>query len=456
MRADEFEKKIRDKMGGFELVPGGEVWEQVSARISKEKRKRRVLVYWLLFGVAVLTGATGLWFIKDDSHEKIAINETVDAPQADSYKVKLKTDNSLQKLNAIKTKEEARNITYFKKSDVKDVVGGQAKKLFKPGINTAKMLVENPQIVRADENNKVYKEEEYAQKPLPLHRFYNPAVRPTNDYYAMKDKIAGKKDVHKDTMTKAVVEKNIDERGKANNKWSVGFTVYSGISNNVSGLPLFENKNYTQDYLYSPVPNEYTGNYSTIALNNFRSSFSFGFGFFVKKHLAKKTRLSAGLDYHLYKAKSAVGSKVNQQRTFYDSLLEKSTVVNEYHTVGNSTTYWNQYHLLKLPVNVEYQLNGNQNKPLIILAGISPGYMFSSNALYANPSVNVFYVDKQKFNRFQLSMQAGLSLPIVSFSGYLVSGGPVLEYTLTNVSKTYDNRDQHLVFTGIKANIIFK
>ncbi|MEJ7679192.1 MAG: hypothetical protein WKG06_15325 [Segetibacter sp.] len=37
MQADEFEKKIQNKMEGFELVPDSEVWKQVSVKIEKEK-----------------------------------------------------------------------------------------------------------------------------------------------------------------------------------------------------------------------------------------------------------------------------------------------------------------------------------------------------------------------------------------------------------------------------------
>lgn len=42
MQADEFEKKIQDKMEGFELVPDNEVWKQVANRIAKEKRNEEL------------------------------------------------------------------------------------------------------------------------------------------------------------------------------------------------------------------------------------------------------------------------------------------------------------------------------------------------------------------------------------------------------------------------------
>jgi hypothetical protein len=150
-----------------------------------------------------------------------------------------------------------------------------------------------------------------------------------------------------------------------------------------------------------------------------------------------------------------VGRKVNQQRSFYDSSEEKALSVNGFYTVGNSVTYSNKYQLLELPINMALQLNKNQGKPLLISAGISPGLLLSSNALYANPSANVYYVDKEKFHHFQVSVQSGLMFPVSGSTKYFVSAGPTVQYGFTNVTKAAD-AGQHLFFTGLKANIILK
>ena len=91
----------------------------------------------------------------------------------------------------------------------------------------------------------------------------------------------------------------------------------------------------------------------------------------------------------------------------------------------------------------------------MVSAGISPGYMVSSNALYANPSANVYYVDKQKFRRFQFAAQTGFMFTITSLSKSLLSAGPVVQYGFTNATKAAGN-DQHLFFTGLKANVVLK
>ncbi|HKG67701.1 MAG TPA: outer membrane beta-barrel protein, partial [Segetibacter sp.] len=269
----------------------------------------------------------------------------------------------------------------------------------------------------------------------------------------LEKRIDGKTDFRKDASANSIV-KEIRAKKYANKKWNFGFSVYSGISDNVSDLPLLEN--YIQDYSASPGLSQGGNNYYLNTSNKFESRFSFGLGIFLEKKLSKKISLAAGADYHLYKAKSTVGNRVRSSTILYDSILQAATRLNEYYDFGNSVTYINKYHLVELPINLGYQINKNQEQPLIISAGLSPGYLISSNALYTNPSANVYYVDKKKFNRFQLFAQMGLSFPIIGSLKYLLSGGPVIQYGFTSVAKAVSGIDQHLFFTGINANFILK
>ena len=68
MQADEFEKNIQNKMEGFGLVPNSEVWNQVSIRIEKEKKKRKLVFFWLSMGLVLLAGTSALLFINNDNN----------------------------------------------------------------------------------------------------------------------------------------------------------------------------------------------------------------------------------------------------------------------------------------------------------------------------------------------------------------------------------------------------
>ncbi|MEJ7679190.1 MAG: hypothetical protein WKG06_15315 [Segetibacter sp.] len=325
----------------------------------------------------------------------------------------------------------------------------------------AKVIDKKPALLTKKEDDKFYNEEKYMKTDLPSHKYYNPdAATAKVDSTLQSSGGNGKKNFEKDTSTNTIAKEIINK--KTNKKWNFGFTVYSGISDNLSGLPLLD-KVYVENLRYPSgqmlAGNYYSGNtsyYYVNIFNNFKSAFSFGLGIFVKKQFSKKISLSGGMDFHSYKAKSVVGSKVSQQRNFYDSSVQKTTLVNGFYTIGNSVKYSNKYQLLELPINIALQLNKNQKRPLLIFAGISPGYLLSSNALYANPSANVYYVDKEKFNYFQFSAQSGLLFPISGSYKYLLSAGPVVQYGFTNATKAVTGTNQHLFFTGLKANIIFK
>ncbi len=456
MQADEFEKKIQNKMEGFELVPDGEVWKQVSVKIEKEKKQRRVVLYWVCTGFAFLLGTSVWWFINNGNTEKLVIIEANNnVKKGENYKIQQNINSSAQGLYKMKKAGSARSIAFLKKANLKKASRVERKTNALSRIIYAQVTDKKPALP-GKEDNKVYKEEKYMKTDLPPHKYYRPDAAIADaalQNSGKNEKTNFKKDTSANTITKETIDK------KTNKKWNFGFTVYSGISDNLSGLPLL-NKSYAQEYFTSP--NSYPGgsynsggNYIN-SFSNFKSSFSYGLGILLKKQFSKKISLSGGLDFHSYTAKSVVGSRVNEQRNFYDSLSRMATSVNSFFTVGNSVKYSNKYQLLELPVNIVLQLNKNQKKPLVILGGISPGYLLSSNALHANPSANVYYAAKEKFHHFQLSAQSGLLFPISVSHKYLLSAGPAVQYGFTNVANGVAASSQHLFFTGLKANIVFK
>ena len=525
MQADEFEKKIQNKMEEFGLVPGSEVWKQVSIRIEKEKKKRRALLFLLFTGFVLLSGTSILWLINNENNKKPVTNYVnSNTSKREDYKIKKTLPNSSNNINKISKAQTRKGAAYFKKDDIKHVLNPSIKKdnqekvtntavagnvlkkenkmkkaltnssfnidevdkprtkkdeayirkddikhaVKRPIENDNKKKITNTAIANNElnvsskkANSNIYHKEKSISRSLPVHKFYNPNATFTKAEGTLRNEIAdGQTPFKKEASSGTIAEQKVQLKGKINKKFNFGFTVYSGISNNLSGIPIIE-KSYAQNYTSSPtaISGGYNsgGSYRYInTLSNFSSGLSFGLGFFVQKQFAKRLSVSAGAEFHSYSAKSAVGSKVNLQKTFYDSLIQKATSVNSYYTIGNSSKYSNKYQLIELPLNFWYQLNKDQKKPLLVVAGVSPGYMAGTNALYANPFANTYYVDKEIFHHFQFSSQAGFSFPIIASSRYLLSAGPVIQYGFTNTAKATTGTSQHLFFTGIKANIILR
>lgn len=462
MQADEFEKKIQHKMEGFELVPDDEVWKQVSVRIKKEKTERRVLFYWLLTGFVFLAGTSAWWFINNENNRKLVIKDGSHAASKEvNDRLKQSINNSSPGFYKPRA-ETKKSMAFIQKDRVKQKLASEIKNKVPAKIKYAEVIKEL-NVNRGKDNRKAYKAETQIPWSLPPHIFYKPRSAATAKDTSLKNNSVYDKKTNfiNETAVNTIAKETIQAKRQRNKKWNFGFTVYSGISDNLSGMPLLE-KSYALDS-YTPEGSSLNGNllqignynYNINTSNNFNSAFSFGLGFFVKKQLTQRVSLSGGIDFHSYRVKSTVGRKVNEQRSFYDSSEEKALSVNGFYTVGNSVTYLTKYQLLELPINLALQLNKNQERPLLISAGISPGYLLSSNALYANPSANAYYVDKEKFHHFQLSMQSGLMFTVSGTNNYLVSAGPAVQYGFTNATRAAD-AGQHLFFAGLKANIIFK
>ena len=123
---------------------------------------------------------------------------------------------------------------------------------------------------------------------------------------------------------------------------------------------------------------------------------------------------------------------------------------------GQTTTFTNKYHVLQLPIDFGYRLNRNAQKPITYSLGVSPAFLISSQALYLNRSANVYYEDKHQFKNFLLFGQSSLTFTAIPASKYNITVGPVFRYGFNSFSKSQTGTNQHLLFTGIKTNIVLK
>ncbi len=256
----------------------------------------------------------------------------------------------------------------------------------------------------------------------------------------------------------------------ANKSIRFGLVISMGVSNNQSGFPVLAKKAVADvQYLNSPPPQNGVptlGGSSNI--NGYRltfdPSFSASIGGFAEKSLGKKMKFSAGVTYQYFSATTTTGAKVTNTRALLDSTAFTRFTLNEYYTTsntqGNNATvknrFVNQYHFLQLPLNFRFNVNKQHSKPIVVSAGITPGLIVSTNALYYDRFNHITYINKKQFNSFQLSAQAGLLFDTKKSNKNGLQVGPQLQYGLTNLTKSIYNTRQHLFFIGLQANYYFK
>ncbi|MCW3110151.1 MAG: PorT family protein [Segetibacter sp.] len=474
MQENEFERKIREKMDELQLVPGEEVWKKVSANIHKEKRRKRFLFFLLIFGL--LAGSAGMYFyINSNRTEPALAKETNAAPSDNSSNkkdtgcIKSKADSNVSGLSAkpiniasnkqvvvIKKTEEA----YSSKKQFPNYTRNiTTKNNLMPSVVVADKEVEGKKSRLINKKETTDNQSKPVQKGLAQQNnsLQQPSITKAD---SAKENSPEKQitEAKKDSSKPAVAERKAIQNIKiaSNKKWNIGFTAFSGISNNLSRLNLFAGgaANY-QNSSPGSISNGGTGNFSINKLT-FKSSFSYGVGIYIKKQISKRTGFSAGVNYHFETATSNVGSRSSTATTFYDASLRNNAMVDEYYGYGESEKYTNKYYLCELPLNVLVQLNKNQNKQVVLTAGISPAYLIYSKALHANTSQNVYYADNDQFKKLQLFAQTGIQLTVSNARHFNITAGPEAQYGLNNMATSASGTNQHLFSATIKANVILK
>ena len=246
------------------------------------------------------------------------------------------------------------------------------------------------------------------------------------------------------------------------NKPYFGLTVFAGLSDNKTGFPVLSEKAASDIFANSPSGQVVGSARADNPLNaGYRSGFSYGLGGFVGMKISKRFAVTAGVNYQHYSATSAAGTAVVGQRNLYDSLLNSGVLVDRFYSYSQGSfaatnSYTNKYHLLQLPVQIQYNVRPASRRALILQVGLTPSVILSTRALYFNRSANITYINSDQFKQFQLFAQGGFQLKIANTKKLQYSLGPQIKYGITNLTRKVIQSRQHLFYLGLNANIIFK
>jgi hypothetical protein len=467
MQENEFERSVREQMDEFSLVPTEAVWKEVEARIRERKHKRLFFI-WLFAGLLLLGGTT--WWMIENGNKKDftdASSKTSSIKQEKRVEQqKIKQENRVATKEDIKPEKKAVQITgkkemarAYKKANVdKTFYSDKTRRAAAPAalnpgediveVGKQKPIKQNP--VQDDYEGEAKKE---PQQNLILHKYYKSPQELQEDSLRYASTAKNKTLPITGTAEATIIAK--DNKVKRNS-FRFGISGYAGISDNTSGIRLIATKSVSPNALYSSGALSSGAMAASTPPLTYKAAGSYGLGVFVNKSLSKRTTMSTGLDYHYFSARSSVGSRINNSQRLYDTALDKDTYITSFYSAGQNTSYTNKYHVVQLPINLQFALNRNINKPFQLSIGLSPAFLIGSDALYLNSYQRIYYKEKRQFKNFIIFGQTGLMFTPFKANEYEWSLGPMFQYGFNSFSKWQTQTNQHLLFTGIKSNITFK
>jgi hypothetical protein len=490
MQEQNFEKQVRQKMEELSLTPSEPVWKKVELQI-REKRDRRRLLFWLPLTALLLTG--GIWHISNNLNNNYADSKTAKqendkintiSPIEQKVTVQKLQEPSSEKEQSVianKNLQQENKIPFGSKPKAlpsQEVNNNQLRsakahtitaKHTQPGIEINEKNHDKPTTETNSQGVSVTGKEELSNVSKNKDELALIKESPKGDSIVSQGKVEPADAIATDTTiikpeTKitekdsASIKNNIAKAGKNfSAKWKLAIIGYFGRSGVSNGLGLFgggaksletnafaDRTNYAS--MSQPNSNNPGSTYRPPSAQN--KSTSFSLGMLIKKQMSKRIVLSTGLQYNFYSTQMQVGQSVNR-----DTMVDRNKSVNSFYTnSGNDfREYKNKFHFISLPIGFDFQLL--KNLPLDFHLGLSLHQLMKTNALLYSSFSQVYYDDKDAFNKTLLFSEIGLDYSVPLTKNLSLKAGPRANYSHTGAIK--GSSSQHLFSYGIATQFIF-
>ncbi|HVK97033.1 MAG TPA: hypothetical protein VM368_04405 [Flavisolibacter sp.] len=455
----EFEKQVQGKLDELKLTPTEPVWEHIESAIRKKRNRRRLFIWLpLLF----ITTGGGMWLFidkeqSDNSTAKHPNSNTITTTESASNKKKLNTteatdhsentESSAPEISQRKssvttgnnnkapekeiiyattiTKKNENQIRSAGRESVKTVVPTQSEDI---QLNTANTPKSKSVISKGIAIDSIKKQQTASSQPLLVQ---------ANETILFPNQPAT--DSISETQVVAI---------KKSSRWILGVQTSIGISGIGNGFPSLLK---SMDANFSLPQSGGTGTSAPFyAPSEIKKGLSLSFGASVKKEWSKKVSLTTGLQYNYYSTSIKVGSIVRND-TVIQNNQNQIRIASYYRNAPSGLQdHTNQYHFISIPVGVDFKLL--RQAPLKFHLGLALQQLVHTNALHYEPSMQIYYPDKNAFTKTQLFSNIALNYSFPA-GEKIFSVGPEMQYGLSRLIKEGNNA--HLFAFGIKGQIFF-
>lgn len=414
MHNSEFEKTVQEKMVALQLAPVDSVWEKVEASLPAERKPRRFL--FILLAAALLLFLFFAWnlFYKNGHTVKNSRDNTVASKKitgtdnntgaavskqqttSDNISVQSNTggsiDGSVTAVNAIhKTAKASRTSVKMKNAVAEEADAANPAQKEKYANAALKVTVKQPE-AEEDETTAAAPAQ---KKPISL-----------TDTGSKKDSTAVTISKKKDSLE---IKTAAEKKQPSKKKWITGIEAGAGISSVKSkpanGGPAFSSSVGTP---VAPQPS------ASAQSSKPSAAFAWGAGLYVQKELNARFTFHTGLRYQYLATSMKVGKYIDSSiRLGFNTTAVLAA--GNYYLAGNSTVYKNKFHLLELPLLLQYKPSAAS--AVYFEGGPSVSWLLHSNALVYSNSTYITSNDAYNKLLFSFNAGAGMKLPLRKTAG---------------------------------------
>lgn len=500
MPESEFDKQVQQEMEGLRLRPSAAVWENVEKELRRKKRRRYIVFFWLLAGLGLL-GYSG-YFLTQKGKPTLA--ESSSTPADHSGKTVQQpaqsipaapsttnpTDNTTPVDQTIQLKENTTiTATQPAAADVEELSNNQK-------IAAAASVKNNGVGRKRNSGSKDQPSEDNGRRLFPEtgKRKNDQAGSPVAESGISKEtntpetKGSESKSADIATQTSPVIPQDsvtakadsavaaippppaeakapvVKKQSSSKIRWSLDLAVGgSGPINSpfLIGDPNKSNRvSYDQNGMYTPSPGNPIVtppvNYGVPTYyprSDIKPGPAFRIGILGEWAISKRSSIVSGLQYQYQSNNIRTGYYMDTTLVFNNNASQQVAVRSLYQGMQQKT-FTNRYHYLQIPVTFQWQVNKGKKMPVLLNAGLSAGYLLTTNALVYDPlQGGIYYHDKSAFNRFMFNFNTGLAFRFGNNKALQWSIGPEVSMGLRSQVKEGYDKKQYPLYLGIQARL---
>ena len=475
MAANEFEKNVRREMDEFKLHPSEEVWVKVEERIRESRRKRRVLFFILFSSIELLVGGYVIYNFSGNETKSQVQNKL---PETNRSNDETKIDNSRNKEHnketiAIKPNIPGENSALTNATPLAPIQKQGSRShnkdihaAFVPKRNAASpkeglaTLSKNQQEQTDDVANDTTKRESASipssNQQAIIGNNQDETIKADHKNLTRSDTaVANLKPLKKTETIQVVSKKKVNN---VSNKivWGINFSAGSSVITESAfsfkgAYPAADRQSNSPGSAVGGGPA--TGGGGSGASYYYPQSqntpaFAFKAGVTARKNISKRSSLSGGLGYSFLADKIRVGTTQAYALSF---------AASGYYYGSPQQTHTDHFHFVELPLSYYWRVTNNTDHFLSLNAGISPSYLFATNALvYDTLMGGVYYHNKDLVTKAHFNFISGISYQFKNKKNLAFIIGPQFSFDVTKAFRTDLDRRKYFLYTGIGANMFFE